>query len=293
MITKTLYDARLFLSNGPNFCIVNQPDCPSPTVLRAFHTGELKPDQLEVVGDHIADCPHCERVMENLDRLADPILDALKLLPDLNDSLNNEGYPTSDSVITTNESSGATSSDPPEIPGYTIVERIGQGGMSIVYKATQTRLKRFVALKQLRVFDSRLFSRAVMEQSYSLVYTIPGSYRSTRFLNMLARSTWLSNGLKEDRSQVGSLANHFPFPNVARIVEELARAIHYAHQQGIIHRDIKPENILVTSESLETKISDFGIARSADQSSKETLQGDVLEPRTTCPQNRLVAMYGK
>ena len=74
-----------------------------------------------------------------------------------------------------------------------------------------------------------------------------------------------------ERGDLASLWNDSPQPqrDVAQMVEKLSRAIHYAHDKGILHRDLKPENVLLTGEG-EPRITDFGLVKHFANSHEES-----------------------
>jgi serine/threonine protein kinase len=75
----------------------------------------------------------------------------------------------------------------------------------------------------------------------------------------------------------------------ARLIETLARAIHYAHQNGIVHRDLKPANVLLTDDGIP-KISDFGLAKLLERDDRLTQVGDILGTPSYMAPNRSEAL---
>ncbi len=136
----------------------------------------------------------------------------------------------------------------PKLPGYEIQKELGRGGMSVVYLAKQTLLDRLVALKMIVAgvaadpeYRFRLLqeARAVAQLHHPNIVAIydVGEYEDRLFLSL----EYVSGGSLHDRidrtPQVPAAA--------AWLVETLARAMHYAHQNGVIHRDLKPANVLL------------------------------------------------
>ena len=149
---------------------------------------------------------------------------------------------------------------------YRLVERIGQGGMGEVWRATDTTLGREVAIKVLpQEFsaDAERLARFEREAKVlaSLNHTsIAGIYglhehEGTRFLAMeLVPGEDLAERLKK-----GSV----PFSEAAEIARQIAEALEVAHEQGIVHRDLKPANVRLTPDG-RVKVLDFGLAKALE-----------------------------
>lgn len=155
------------------------------------------------------------------------------------------------------------------ICGYEIISKLGVGGMGVVYEAVQTSLKRVVALKMVRAPSSASNSdmarfRQEAEAAARLahpniveVYEI-GEHEGTPFFTM--------RYVEGARPLTSEIARGPCEPRkAARVVIEIARAIAYAHQRGVIHRDLKPANILLDAKE-HPSIVDFGLAKLYDLS---------------------------
>ncbi|MEG0713022.1 MAG: Stk1 family PASTA domain-containing Ser/Thr kinase, partial [Niameybacter sp.] len=152
---------------------------------------------------------------------------------------------------------------------YEIIEKIGAGGMSIVYKAKCNRLQRFVAIKVLREefvkdddFVKKFRSEAFSAGSLSHP-NIVGIYDvgQEEDLHYIVMEYVEGQTLKEYIEQNGPL----PSATVLEFGGQIVSAIRHAHSKQIIHRDIKPQNILITPEHV-LKVADFGIAKAVDSS---------------------------
>ena len=145
---------------------------------------------------------------------------------------------------------------------YHVVEQLGEGGMAVVYKAFDTRLERAVALKVIRterMDDSQFLGRFEREARALAKLTHPNivhinDYGEHEGLPYLVMDFIPAGTLKE---RIGA---PIPWAEAAWFLAPVARALEYAHTQGIIHRDIKPSNILVT-DSGQPMLTDFGIAK--------------------------------
>ncbi len=152
---------------------------------------------------------------------------------------------------------------------YEILDKLGEGGMGVVYKARDLRLHRLVALKFLsaeisatpeRIARFELEARAISALNHPHIATIhameESSGRRYIVLEYLPGGT-LRQRLKACRAR----QEPFPLHDAIRIAIETAEGLAHAHRKGIVHRDIKPENVMFTAEGL-LRITDFGLAKS-------------------------------
>ncbi|MEE1071375.1 MAG: Stk1 family PASTA domain-containing Ser/Thr kinase [Cellulosilyticum sp.] len=152
---------------------------------------------------------------------------------------------------------------------YEIIEKIGAGGMSIVYKAKDNRLQRYVAIKELReefVQDEEFVGKFRKEalSAASLSHpNIVGIYDvgSDKEVHYIVMEYVEGKTLKQVIAEEGP----FDAKTVLELGVQMVSALKHAHQKKIIHRDIKPQNILITSDGV-LKVTDFGIAKAVDSS---------------------------
>ncbi len=152
------------------------------------------------------------------------------------------------------------------ISHYKILEKLGEGGMGIVYKAHDVRLRRDVAMKFLpaelgqdagwleRFYVEARAASALNHPNVGTIHDIDES-GGQHFITMeYVRGTTLREKISPAILSVDEALG---------LALQIARGLYAAHQQGIVHRDIKPENIMVTAEG-QVKIMDFGLARFSD-----------------------------
>ena len=162
---------------------------------------------------------------------------------------------------------------------YELDELVGRGGMSSVYKAHDRLLERDVALKVLHshfladeeyVERFRREARAVAQLSHPNIVTVidRGEADGHHFIVFEYVD---GENLKELIRRVGPL----PVRQAVQLALAVAEGLAFAHEHGLVHRDVKPQNVLLNGEG-ETKVTDFGIARSLDVEHGMTQTGTVM-----------------
>ena len=152
------------------------------------------------------------------------------------------------------------------ISHYKILEKLGAGGMGVVYKALDTRLDRFVALKFLpphlsqdeegkkRFIHEAKAASALDHPNICTIYEIHETEDGRMFIAM----TYYEGETLKGKIERGSLS----VTEAVAIATQVARGLGRAHEEGIVHRDIKPANIMITDRG-QAKIVDFGLAKLA------------------------------
>ncbi len=179
----------------------------------------------------------------------------------------------------------------PSISGYEVLEEIGRGGMGVVYKARQKKLGRLVALKillpefaqssdKLARFQIEASAVARLQHPHMVQVFEVGEFEGRPFISL---------ELVEGGDLADKLGKPWTPESAVRLVEQLARAIDYAHERGIVHRDLKPANILIQGSDVRgqksedgsqkskadyfPKIADFGLAKLLDGESTDKAIG--------------------
>ena len=180
---------------------------------------------------------------------------------------------------------------------YKILKKIGEGGMGVVYKAKDTKLRRDIALKFLPVHATQLpeFKKRFVQEAQAaaaldhpnicVVHEIYEGKDSTFIVMAYIKGLSL-----KERIAAGPLSQN----DAMDIATQVAQGLEAAHEKGIVHRDIKPANIMITEKG-QAKIMDFGVAKfvmEADVTqtvgitgtlaymSPEQASGDVVDTRT-------------
>lgn len=165
---------------------------------------------------------------------------------------------------------------PRKIGKYEILERIGQGGFGLVYKARDPFIKRLVAVKICTSSDETLRKRFLREAE------IAGNLHHRNIVTVFefgyddAGPFLIQEYLPGDDLD-RKIKRREPLPLVERLryLLQIARALEYAHKKGILHRDIKPGNVRVLEDG-RIKILDFGIAKLSGAETQLTRTGRVL-----------------
>jgi tetratricopeptide (TPR) repeat protein/tRNA A-37 threonylcarbamoyl transferase component Bud32 len=178
--------------------------------------------------------------------------------------------------------------DYPSVPGYEILEELGSGGMGIVYRARQVRLKRMTALKMIRtVHANRKTRERFLREAEAVAHLQHPNIVQIYEVGECNGCPFLSLEYLEGGTLAGYLAGRpLDARPAAQLILLLAQAIQYAHERGIIHRDLKPANILLQgiadsqsnpqSAIRNPKIADFGLAKHLDEEAPLSRDGDIL-----------------
>ena len=194
----------------------------------------------------------------------------------------------------------------PQIPGYEILGELGRGGMGVVYKARQEKVNRLVALKMMLGSN---FASLEARVRFLVEGEVLGRLQHPHIVQIYEVGTFAEQPFFVLEYVEGhNLAEHLQqqslTPTVAAtLVEQLARAVHYAHGNGVIHRDLKPANILLSLSrapearaadsaanvtdgparasgarlnEIVPKITDFGLAKQTEVGTGLTVTGAVM-----------------
>lgn len=196
----------------------------------------------------------------------------------------------SESDVSATAPTMAIAADAPEIPGYRIIQKIGEGGFANVYRAEQVQLHREVALKILKQGEDDDHASRIEE--FMSEARVAAGLSDPRLVQIY--DVGESNGhhyLSMELVDGGSLARKLrrdgamPWQEVIRLIRDIAHALKAAHAAGLVHRDVKPGNILMTGSG-QAKLTDLGLAVKEAHAgtiafmAPEQLRREPLDPRT-------------
>ena len=172
---------------------------------------------------------------------------------------------------------------------YLIENEIGRGGMAVVYKATDLRLNRPVAIKVLPpyvAFNADVKTRFIREAQTAAqlshpnivpIYSVDDREKDSIVYFVMSYVDGESLGVRLSREGA------WPIDQTIRVLRDVADALAYAHSHGVVHRDIKPDNILIDRASGRPLVTDFGIARAAAGETRLTITGDAVKCGSSGP----------
>jgi WD40 repeat protein len=164
------------------------------------------------------------------------------------------------------------------IKGYEVLRELGRGGMGVVYQARHLRLNRVVALKMILAgshageqdllrFLGEAEAVGALQHPHIVQLFDFGQHQGLPYFTL----EFVSGGSLADKLQGTPLTPR----EAARVVEQLARGMAYAHERGIVHRDLKPQNVLLAEDGTP-KITDFGLAKRVEVGTGLTATGAVM-----------------
>jgi serine/threonine protein kinase/ABC-type phosphate/phosphonate transport system substrate-binding protein len=181
---------------------------------------------------------------------------------------------------------------------YELLRQIGCGGMGIVYEARQTRLKRRVALKMIRpdLASKRFLRRFLIEGEaaarldhpniipiYEIKHDGTESFLSMQFIEGETLKDKIRTGefgIPPGAQNLDSADWERREHSSARLIADVACAVHHAHERGVFHRDLKPANILVDAEG-QPHIADFGVAKIVQEENRAAEESVLTVPGAT------------
>jgi serine/threonine protein kinase len=184
---------------------------------------------------------------------------------------------------------------------YELIERIGQGGMGVVYKARQLSLDRYVAVKLLSLnaldnpeavhrFRTEAVTAASLQHPNIVAVHEVGAAEGQHYLVM----DYVPGPTLAEMTISGPL----PVKQAADYVRVIAEAVHFAHERGILHRDLKPSNVLIDAND-QPRVTDFGLAKRLTESqlssvnAQVTLSGQVLGSPAFMPPEQASGQRGR
>jgi hypothetical protein len=290
------------------------PTC-DPAALDQFLSDRLGDDERVALEEHLDDCPTCRDQLERL--AAEPALwnEAHEALSSAGDDVLKTGQTAPDDHSSAASRGNADAVRPEQIRGflsatddprmlgrfggYEIAGVIGCGGMAVVLKGLDVPLNRYVAIKVLaphlatsaaartRFAREAQAAAAVVHENVIAIHAVSEANGLPYLIMPYVRGTSLQKRLDLQ----GPLAP----AEILRIGMQAARGLAAAHAQGLVHRDIKPANILLEDGVERLTITDFGLARAADDASltrsgviagtpqfmsPEQARGDALDARS-------------
>lgn len=280
-------------------------NCPDEPTIARFAHGLLAEDEAESVVSHIETCAACGVTVEVHARNGDDLIKQLRHAshhdlppdPDCDRTLGRLREVDVANVLSHKGEDEATA--PERIRDYQIVEKLGEGGMGVVFKALHTRMDRTVAIKilsqrhlsrpdRVKRFEREVKAIARLEHPNIVRATDAGEEDGLPFLVMeFVDGADLSSIVRQD----GPL----PVAEACEVIRQAAVGLQFAHDRGLIHRDVKPSNLILSPTSPEhaggssgaggaavVKILDLGLARlrsdaATGKETQATEAGDTAE----------------
>ena len=272
--------------------MTEQRKCPDASRVRAFLENKLSDREQADLASHLADCETCRSSFEELaeeggllskaakrqiaeqgdpDKVLKNVIDHLRAKGP-GDALTGDITEAQQVTMTDVSLDFLKPSDSPEYLGrldsYEIIEVIGRGGMGIVLKGYDPRLKRCVAIKVLTpqlasngAARKRFLREAQAAAAVSHDHVVPiYAVDETDGLPYIVMECILGVSLAGRIKRSGPLR----LQEILRVGMQAASGLAAAHAQGLVHRDIKPDNILLENGVERVRITDFGLARAAD-----------------------------
>lgn len=278
---------------------MTDPLCPNQDVLQEFAIGRVAGAQWETVASHVEACSSCQNRLELLDASEDDLVEQLQQLntpAQLGDTGHETGgEPWAQAVLELKSGARRTGSQihadagrdlarrlldgPIRLDRFELRSELGVGSFGYVFQAWDLKLERLVALKVQRAgsFASPEEVERFLREARSAAQLKHPAIVSLYDTGQTEDGVWflvceyIDGATLEARLKGGALDPH----EAAAIAFELADALQYAHEQGVVHRDIKPSNIIIDRRQ-RAHVMDFGLAKRDTGDVTMTSDGRVL-----------------
>jgi serine/threonine protein kinase len=265
--------------------------CPDGQTLHAFAVGKLSGQQWESIAVHIEECQTCLGRMEQLDQSRDDLVEQLQHLPTGQTTSDGDNDRWTNLVLAGSSQGCAVAADagrdlarrlregPVRLDRFELRSELGVGSFGYVFRAWDPRLERIVALKVQRAgcFASQEEVQRFLREARSAAIlkhpAIVSLYETGQTDDGVGYLVceFIDGSTLEARLSAGPLNS----AEAAKIATELADALSYAHDHGVIHRDIKPSNIMLDARN-HPHLMDFGLAKNDATDKTVTSDGRLL-----------------
>src|SRR5947207_6745855 len=250
--------------------------CPDELTLQSFAIGKLSDGQWRAIADHLDGCSQCQAMLESFDGASDGLMTRLQRLP----AAHSIAVEKSVQLVADagRDLARRLAEGPVRLDRFELQAERGLGSFGYVFRAWDPRLERVVALKVQRAgrFASpdeveRFLreARSTASLKHPAIVSLYETGQTEEGVGYLV-CEYIEGATLEARLKDGPLA----LAEAAAIATELADALSYAHEHGVIHRDIKPSNIMLDLRS-RPHLMDFGLAKQ-EASDAATSDGRLL-----------------
>ncbi|MHB1037935.1 MAG: protein kinase domain-containing protein [Pirellulales bacterium] len=242
----------------------------SAALLELALTGKLPAEREESLQHHLEECEACRAALEEMAGGAAWCQEAASLLigDELDDSVPARDEPSNVDFTVEHLEPADEPGVLGRLGGYDVLEIIGHGGMGVVLKGFDRELKRCVAIKVLspHLAQSSLARKRFAREAQAAAAVLHPNVMAIYQVQPGGRLPFLVMPLVAGQSLAGRLAaqGHLALTETLRIGMQAAAALAAAHEQGLVHRDAKPANILLEKGVERALLTDFGLARAAD-----------------------------